>query len=100
MGWFGGLITRNSQERTKYVYDYRVHPKADQSVRSTKLPLAAYNTENSTALGAWVLLEPKDAKQTGGTVGGGGQNSHLGGSEAGGERPAVSTRGRALRLTA
>ena len=25
MKWFGGLITRKSQERTKDVYDYRVH---------------------------------------------------------------------------
>ena len=29
-------------------------------------------------MGAWVLLEPNDAEQTGGAVGGGGQNSHLG----------------------
>ena len=43
------------------------------------------------------MLEPNDAEQTGSTVGRGGQNSQLGGSEAGGERPAVSTRGRALR---
>ena len=37
MGWFGGLITRQSQERTKHVYDYRVHLVEDQSVRSMKL---------------------------------------------------------------
>ena len=29
MGWSGGLITRKSQERTKHVYDYRVHLEAD-----------------------------------------------------------------------
>ena len=54
-------------------------------------------TENSAAVGAWVLLEPNDAEQMGGTaVEGCGQNSQLGGSEAGGELPAVSSR-RALR---
>ena len=30
MGWFGGLITRKSQERTKELYDYRVHLEEDQ----------------------------------------------------------------------
>ena len=38
--------------------------------------------ESSAAVGAWVLLEPDDAERTGGTVGRGGQNSQLGGSEA------------------
>ena len=28
MGWFGGLITRKSQEWTKDVYGYRVHLEA------------------------------------------------------------------------
>ena len=51
MGWFGGLITRKSQERTKELYDYRVHLE-DQSVRSMKLPLGAYSTETSAAVGA------------------------------------------------
>ena len=46
------------------------------------------------AVGAWVLLELNDAEQTGaGAVREGGQNSQLGGSEAGGERPPVSSRG-------
>lgn len=97
MGWFGGLITRKSQERTKNVYDYRVHLEADQSVRSMKLPLAAYSTENTAAVGAWVLLELNDAEQTGGTVGQVGQTSQPKGSEAGREIPSVSSRGRALR---
>ncbi|CAN0112036.1 unnamed protein product, partial [Ascophyllum nodosum] len=44
MGWFCGLKTRQSQERTKHVYDYRVHLAEDQSVRSMKLPLDAYST--------------------------------------------------------
>ena len=47
-------------------------------------------------MGAWVLLEINDRVQSGGAVGGGGQNSQLGDSEAGGEKPAVSGRGRAL----
>ena len=51
MGWFGGLITRKSQERTKELYDYRVHLE-DQSMRSMKLPLGAYSTETSAAVGA------------------------------------------------
>ena len=76
--------------------DYRVHLEEDQSVRSTKLPLGAYSTETSAAVRAWVLLESNDKDQTGGAVGGGGQNSQLGDSEAGGEKPAVSDRGRAL----
>ena len=95
MGCFGALITRKSQERTKDMYVYRVHLEADQNVRSMKLPLAADSTENSAAVGVWVLLEPNDVEQTGGAVGGDGQNSQLGDSEAGGENPAVSSRERA-----
>ena len=57
-----------------------------------KLPLGAYNTETIAAVG----LERNDKDQMGGAVGGGGQNSQLGDSEAGGEKPAVSDRGRAL----
>ena len=30
MGWFGGLITRKSQEWTKDLYDYCVHLEADE----------------------------------------------------------------------
>ena len=96
MGWFGGLITRKSQERTKELYDYRVHLEEDQSVRSMKLPSGAYSMETSAAVGAWVLLERNDNEQTGGAVGRGGQNSQLGDSEQGGEKPAVSSGGKAL----
>ena len=53
MGWFGGLITRHSQERTKHVYDYRMHLVEDQSVRSMKLPLDAYSTGPNVGVGAW-----------------------------------------------
>ena len=56
MGWFGGLITRRSQERTKEAYDCRVHLEGDQSVRIMKLPLYAYSTETSAAVGAGDLL--------------------------------------------
>lgn len=79
IGWFGGLIARKSQERTKDLYDYRVHLEEDQSVRSLKLPLGAYSTESSAAVGAWVLLQPNEEEQTeGAAVGGGGQNSQFG----------------------
>ena len=94
MGLFGGLITRQSQERTKHMYDYRVHLAEDQSVRSLKLPLDAYSTDPNAWVGAWVLLEPKE--QTGDTVGGSRQECQLVVTEAGGERPAVSSRGRTL----
>ena len=66
-------ITRKTHERTKEVYDYRVHLEEDQSVRSMKLPLGAYSTETNAEVGAWVLLERNDKEKTGGTVGGGGR---------------------------
>ena len=96
MGWFGGLFTRKSQGRTEEVYDYRVHHEEDQSVRSMKLPICAYSTETSAAVGAWVLLERNGKQQAGGAVGVGGQNSQLGDSQAGGEKTAASSWGRAL----
>ena len=70
-----------------------MHLEEDQSVRSMKLPLCAYSTETSAAVGAWVLLERNDKEQTGGAVGVGGQNSQLGYSQAGGEKTAVNSRG-------
>ena len=66
------------------MHDYYVHLEEDESVRSMKIPLGAYSTETSAAVGAWVLLERNDKEQTGGAVGEGGQNSQLGDSEAGG----------------
>ena len=39
MEWFGGLITRQSQKRTRHSYDYRVQLDLDQSTRSMKLPV-------------------------------------------------------------
>ena len=96
MGWFGGLITRQSQERTKHVYDYRVHLAEDQRVRSMKLPLDTYSTDPNAGVGAWVLLEPNEEEQTGDAVGGSRQECQLAVTEAGGERPASSSRGRTL----
>ena len=61
-----------------------------------RIPLGAYSTETSAAVGAWVLLKRNGKEQTGGSVGEGGQNNQLGDSEAGGEKPAVSSRWRAL----
>ena len=64
-----------------------------------KLPLGAYSTDTIAAVGAWVLVERTDKEQPGGAVGTGGQNSQLGDSQAGGEKSAVSSRGRALTPT-
>ena len=95
-GWFGGLITRQSQERTKNVYDYRVHLVEDPSARSMKLPLDAYSTDPNAGVGAWVLLEPNDEEQARDAVEGSRQECQLVVTEAGGERPAASSRGRTL----
>ena len=67
------------------MYDYRVYLEADQSVRSMKLPLYSCIQHRKQRGGGCVcvLLEPKDAEQTGGAV-----------RESG---PAVSSKGRALR---
>ena len=69
MGWFGGSITRQSQERTRHLYDYRVHLELDQSMRSMKLPLEKYTGEPDAALvGSWVLLEESTAEQMDGAA--------------------------------
>ena len=57
MGWFGGLITRPSQERTRHQYDNRVHLEEDQSTRSIKLPLEKYSGDPEAVKGFWILLE-------------------------------------------
>ena len=91
MGWFGGLITRKRQEHAKEVYGYRVHHEEDQSVRSMKPRLCACSTETRAAVGARVIVERNDKLQTGEKVGAGGQNSQLGDSREGGQKPAVSS---------
>ena len=78
------------------MYDYRVHLVEDQSVRSVKLPLDAYSTDPNAGVGAWVLLEPNDEEQTGDAVGGSRQECQLVVTEAGRERPAVSSKGRSF----
>ena len=82
MGWFGGMITRQSQERTRHLYDYRVHLEVDQSTRSMKLPLQRYSGDPGAVVGSWVLLERSTVEQ----VDGGGAAATLGVSRAGRER--------------
>lgn len=64
MRWFGGLITRQSQERPCHLYDYRVLLEVDQSTRSMKLPLEKYTGEPDAVVGSWVLLEKNTAGRT------------------------------------
>ena len=68
MGWLGGTITRQSQERTRHRYDYRVHLELDQSTRSMKLPLEKYTGEPDAAVGSWGLLEESTAEQMDGAA--------------------------------
>lgn len=91
MGWLGGLVVHKSQVRTRYVYGYRVHLEAGQkTVRSMKLPLAAYSTDNSAAMGAWVLLEPKKQRADRGHSRKGRAEVSAGRFKSSRERPAVS----------
>ena len=82
MGWFGGLIARQSQERTRHIYDYLVQLHLDQSTRSMKLPLEMYGGDPDAVLGSWVLLE----RSTVGQMDGGGAAATWGASRAGRER--------------
>ena len=68
MGWFGGLIIRQSQERTRHLYDYRVQLQEDQSTRSMKLPLEKYSGDPDAVVGSWVLLQRNVAEQGEATV--------------------------------
>ena len=68
MGWFGRSITRQYQERTRHLYDYRVHLELDQSTRSMKLPLEKYTGEPDAVVGSWVLLEESTAEQMDGAA--------------------------------
>ena len=52
MGWFGSLITRQSQQRTRHLYDYRVHLEQDQSTRSMKLLLKKYSGDPYAVAGS------------------------------------------------
>lgn len=68
MGWFGGLITRQSQQRTRQFYDYRVHFEEDQSTCSMKLPLEKYSGDPDAVMGSWVLLKGDAAQQVEGAA--------------------------------
>ena len=57
MGWFGGLIIQQSQQRTRHLYDYCVQLELDQSTRKMKLPLDKYRGDPDAAVGSWVLLK-------------------------------------------
>ncbi|CAB1101004.1 unnamed protein product [Ectocarpus sp. CCAP 1310/34] len=57
MGWFGGLITQQSQKDTRHLYDYCVQLELDQSKRKMKLPFDKYSGDSDAAVGSWVLLE-------------------------------------------
>ena len=83
MGWFGGLITRQSQERTRHIFDYRVQLDLDQSTRSMKLPLEMYSGNPDAVLGSWVLLERSTVEQV---DGGGAAATLLGITRPGRER--------------
>ena len=63
MGWFGGLIARQSRQHTRHFYDYRAHLEQDQSTRRMKLPLEKYSGDPDAVVGSWVLLEGKTAEQ-------------------------------------
>ena len=80
MGWFGALITRQSQLRTRHLYDYRVQLELDQSRRSMKLLLDKYSADDPDGgVGSWVLLDRTTAEQVAGV----GAANTLGGSRAG-----------------
>ena len=84
MGWFGGLITRQSQERTRHIFDYRVvQLDLDQSTRSMKLPLEMYSGDPDAVSGSWVLLERSTVEQV---DGGGAAATLLGITRPGRER--------------
>ena len=68
MRWFGRAITRQSQERTRHMYDYLVHLEPDQSTRSMKLPFGKYTGEPDAVVGSWDLLVESTAEQMDGAA--------------------------------
>ncbi|CAB1106322.1 unnamed protein product [Ectocarpus sp. CCAP 1310/34] len=56
MGWFGGLITQQSQKDTRHLYDYCVQLELDQSTRKMKLPLDKYSGDSDAAVGSWFFI--------------------------------------------
>ena len=63
MGWFGGLITRQSPERTRHIYDYRVQLDLDENTPSMKLTLEMDRGDPDAVLDSWVLLERSTVEQ-------------------------------------
>ena len=55
-----------SQERTRHLYDYRVHLEVDQSTRGMKLPLQRYSGDPGAVVGSWVLLDRSTVEQVDG----------------------------------
>ena len=95
MGWFGGLVTRQSQKRTRHIDDYLVQLDLDQSTRSMKLPLEMYSSGYPDAvLGSWGLLERSTVEQ----MDGGGAAVTWGASRAGRETQAQCDAYRPRRL--
>ena len=45
LGWFGGRIAHEAQQRSRHVHDYRVVLEHDKSTRSMRLPLEVYGTD-------------------------------------------------------
>lgn len=57
VGWLIGVIPRQAQARTRHLYDFRVYPDGDGSMRSMKLPLEKYSVDGaSEEVGSWALL--------------------------------------------
>ena len=57
------MITRQSQEGTRRIYDYREQLDLDQSTHSMKLPLEMDSGDPDAVLGSWVLLERSTVEQ-------------------------------------
>ena len=70
MGWFGGLTTRQCQQRTRHLYDNRVYLERNQSTRNMKLPSDKYTGDPDAVVCSWVFLEGNTAEQAdGATIG-------------------------------
>ena len=68
MGWYGGLITRKCQQRTRHLYDNRVYLERNQSTRNMKLPSDKYTGDPDAVVGSWVFLEGNTAEQADGAT--------------------------------
>ena len=57
IGWLKGAITRQSQVRTRHIYDYRVFVDCVGSTHSVRRPLSMYSVDGSSGERCWALLE-------------------------------------------